>query len=570
MSLISQLREIKRDHTIDYPDDGYSYSGDAIKRDDGSFVPHGSGTMTRGSHEQPVSTYEGQFSWGQPHGYGKSVSSKGETYEGWWAYGLKHGKGTTVHEEGETYVGDYFKGKRHGKGRCSRGDADEGMWYEGQWHFGLMNGLGEKECWSSTSRWLYEGWFVDGRMEGTGEIVWNGASDAGIMYEGDFLENTPHGTGKLSELAVKDGRNETPTRVLSENVGFFRKGKMCINMKKMVLRFDRSFEGYDLCDDVAFETENVKNGLDELARQYAWNVESEHAMRVCTVHLEHFGKWCAQLIQMDASFKDELFDTFVPRHFASYRVGHVLLFLRALWRTLTSASSADDGTQTVTANQIFCHVMHSVMQSESGRVRNFWRSVATGLLDPCHHDRHGSTSLPEWVIEWNVVYEVVASSEYGSADFMDLAAQLLEDRDKDDELRDAVLREWGGDGFSADGFSADDFSADKLRVCKVHLVARKAAARLRFDEAIRKVVLCRRIVHSWMEKAATTTYAPGSALQRLARAVAIGDALQVQDRRREYRSEVFERNVRRKMTSSELVQMEARVDAEVDAHVRDV
>jgi hypothetical protein len=133
--------------------------------------------------------YDGQWTKGKMHGYGKylyddgftctgqfkenwqdgeatSVYPKGDKYEGNWKRGRFHGLGKQVTAGGSVYVGNFHQGLRHGHGRI---DHPSGLSYEGNWSSGLPNGVGRMA--STSSKYAYEGTFEKGSIKGTGTLI---------------------------------------------------------------------------------------------------------------------------------------------------------------------------------------------------------------------------------------------------------------------------------------------------------------------------------------------------------------------------------------------------------------
>jgi hypothetical protein len=133
--------------------------------------------------------YDGQWTKGKMHGYGKYLYDDGFTcngqfennwqngyavseypnadkYEGHWKNGKFHGSGKLSTAGGSYYEGDFVAGLRHGRGKIVH---PSGLVYEGHWAFGLPQGHGKVE--SASSKYSYEGDFEKGSIKGTGTLI---------------------------------------------------------------------------------------------------------------------------------------------------------------------------------------------------------------------------------------------------------------------------------------------------------------------------------------------------------------------------------------------------------------
>ena len=133
--------------------------------------------------------YDGQWTKGKMHGYGRylyddgftcvgsfienwqegeatSVYPKGDKYEGHWKRGRFHGIGKLTTAGGSVYFGNFHQGLRHGHGRI---DHPSGLSYEGNWANGLPQGHGTMT--STSSKYSYKGEFEKGSIRGTGTLT---------------------------------------------------------------------------------------------------------------------------------------------------------------------------------------------------------------------------------------------------------------------------------------------------------------------------------------------------------------------------------------------------------------
>ena len=94
------------------------------------------------------------------------------------------------------YIGDLFNGKYNGYGKLleTRYKDYEEIKYEGQFKDGLYHGFGKGKLFQDKySEFLYEGNFINGKMEGYGVIYYEDRKR--IFYDGSFKNNDLYGNG---------------------------------------------------------------------------------------------------------------------------------------------------------------------------------------------------------------------------------------------------------------------------------------------------------------------------------------------------------------------------------------
>lgn len=110
---------------------------------------HGqSHTLTGSANTANGDTYNGNLSYGTPHGYGTLQCAVAHrltgTYEGGWKHGYACGYGTWMGSEGLVYAGGWLNGKPYGYGKItSAGNTYETFW-DGKsgWRFESPTNLG--------------------------------------------------------------------------------------------------------------------------------------------------------------------------------------------------------------------------------------------------------------------------------------------------------------------------------------------------------------------------------------------------------------------------------------------
>eukprot|EP00435_Cladocopium_sp_Y103_P060545 s25_g22.t1 len=123
----------------------------------------------------------------QMWGDGKMTWPSGEEYRGSLKKGVFHGKGTRTWPNGDRYAGSFKHGMQDGEGTFE--SAEEGWVYNGQWLQNRMNGRG-KVKWPNGIE--YDGEWKDGIREGKGKLTWADGSS----YKGEFQHNCIEGKGK--------------------------------------------------------------------------------------------------------------------------------------------------------------------------------------------------------------------------------------------------------------------------------------------------------------------------------------------------------------------------------------
>jgi len=155
--------------------------------------------------------YEGQYSYGKPHGRGVRVYCNNNRYDGDFKEGAPHGDGVMEYATQDTYIGGWDRGFRHGKGVLQLKNGDR---YEGGFYSGFFFGRGR---YTYADGGYYEGDFLrrkggyahggtfpdpDGKKNGKGVRVWS----SGDRYEGEWCQDYQHGVAVLRK--EKGGRFE--------------------------------------------------------------------------------------------------------------------------------------------------------------------------------------------------------------------------------------------------------------------------------------------------------------------------------------------------------------------------
>lgn len=126
--------------------------------------------------------YEGQFSAGLFHGYGRldiPVSNIERTsYLGNWAQGKREGRGTYWNGKGNLYMGQWQNDMRHGVGTYV---VNLPRWTDNLY----------TEYWLQQNTENYTGEFLDDHYHGKGTYRWQNGS----KFTGGFFANKKHGPG---------------------------------------------------------------------------------------------------------------------------------------------------------------------------------------------------------------------------------------------------------------------------------------------------------------------------------------------------------------------------------------
>lgn len=126
--------------------------------------------------------YEGEFSEGIMHGYGRlevPISNIGRaTYLGNWVQGKRQGRGTYWNGKGNLYIGQWQNDLRHGVGTYV---VNLPRWTDNLY----------TEFWMQQNTENYTGDFVNDHYSGQGTYRWQ----SGSKYTGGFFANEKHGYG---------------------------------------------------------------------------------------------------------------------------------------------------------------------------------------------------------------------------------------------------------------------------------------------------------------------------------------------------------------------------------------
>lgn len=155
---------------------------------DGIIHGHGTYIWTKSG-----TRYTGTFDWGSFTGVGKVEWKDGSWYEGSIKNGVRDGKGvyTCVTEDPFVYDGEWKNGMFNGFGICHYGSQDSNYWYEGQFKDCLREGKGTMHYPSGN---VYEGdWHMDKR-HGQGKFTWH---ENGSYYVGEFVDGELNGRGEM-------------------------------------------------------------------------------------------------------------------------------------------------------------------------------------------------------------------------------------------------------------------------------------------------------------------------------------------------------------------------------------
>lgn len=147
-------------------------------------VIDGKGKM---SWDNDFIVYDGEWSYGVPHGTGFYTDSFLVRYEGDFKLGYIWGRGLMIAPKGDIrlYEGEFVMGLRTGIGR---GRFADGRLYEGKWHRNVPHGMGTLKYSNDIT---YKGMFDNGQAHGRGRLD---RKDGYI--EGTFHRGKPHGVCK--------------------------------------------------------------------------------------------------------------------------------------------------------------------------------------------------------------------------------------------------------------------------------------------------------------------------------------------------------------------------------------
>jgi len=140
-------------------------------------------------------TCVGQFENNWQHGEATAVYPNNDKYEGSWRMGRFHGNGCLQTAGGSTYTGEFKDGVRHGHGKI---EHTSGLLYEGNWAWGKPQGTGKMS--SENSKYSYEGDFEKGSIKGTGTLTTPKGERVIRLWTDD---DAPKGTTITLPVAVK-------------------------------------------------------------------------------------------------------------------------------------------------------------------------------------------------------------------------------------------------------------------------------------------------------------------------------------------------------------------------------
>nr|XP_014432354.1 ALS2 C-terminal-like protein [Pelodiscus sinensis] len=138
--------------------------------------------------------YEGEWSWGKPHGKGTLKWPDGRNHVGDFQEGLEHGFGICLiplasEDKYDCYKCHWWEGRRRGYGICEYGNE---MVYKGYFSDNLRQGFGILENPSSEQPFKYTGQWDGDKKSGYG--VWDD-KDRGERYIGMWQDDHRHGQG---------------------------------------------------------------------------------------------------------------------------------------------------------------------------------------------------------------------------------------------------------------------------------------------------------------------------------------------------------------------------------------
>lgn len=143
-------------------------------------VVDGTGTMMWGNG---AATYQGEWSYGLPHGKGQYIDSFGNKYDGEFKLGFFWGQARFFSETYKySYTGEFVMGKKHNKGRITYANKTA---YDGQWFQDNMHGYG---TYFAGKNYVYQGMMQNNAFNGKGALQ----TPQGIIT-GTFKNGKPHG-----------------------------------------------------------------------------------------------------------------------------------------------------------------------------------------------------------------------------------------------------------------------------------------------------------------------------------------------------------------------------------------
>jgi len=169
-------RKVKSCKGIKTWKDGNSYEGEFKYGE-----PHGWGTFEWADG----AVYIGEFQLGLRHGHGQQTFANGDTFAGDWRDGHMHGKGVYEWADNSKYVGTFAKGLMQGKGILT---LENGESYDGEWKNGLVDGQGEYVKIDGSK---YIGKHKAGKRDGNGVITWR----TGDVFIGKWKHGKAHKAG---------------------------------------------------------------------------------------------------------------------------------------------------------------------------------------------------------------------------------------------------------------------------------------------------------------------------------------------------------------------------------------
>jgi hypothetical protein len=135
--------------------------------------------------------YEGEISFGEPHGKGKFVWADGSVYEGQFVNGLREGWGTQILDDGSSYEGNWKKGYMEGFGHYT---FSCGHNYSGTFSMDEMHGMGTLE---KSNGETYAGEWKHSEADGEGTYTFLDGS----KFVGHYTQGKRNGGGMLAWMS---------------------------------------------------------------------------------------------------------------------------------------------------------------------------------------------------------------------------------------------------------------------------------------------------------------------------------------------------------------------------------